>query len=81
MNLCGSAFTVPTRVRETLFPVRSVRRSTGQGFPEDGGFRYILVIMDDLSNFVLMAPVEVCNAEATAASLLTWCNTLGVPRV
>ena len=25
----GSAFTVPTRVRETLFPVRSVRRSTG----------------------------------------------------
>ena len=28
-ELCGSAFTVPTRVRETLFPVRSVRRSTG----------------------------------------------------
>ena len=30
---CGgeqaSAFTVPTRIRETLFPVRSVRRSTG----------------------------------------------------
>ena len=29
MSLCGSAFTVPTRVRETLFPVRSVKRSTG----------------------------------------------------
>ena len=29
VSLCGSAFTVPTRVRETLFPVRSVRRSTG----------------------------------------------------
>ena len=52
-----------------------------QGLPEDGGFRYILVIMNDLSNFVLMEPVEVCTAEATAASLLTWCKTLGVPRV
>ena len=52
-----------------------------QGLPEDGGFRYILVIMDDLSNFVMMEPVEVCTAEVTAASLLTWCKTLGVPRV
>ena len=46
-----------------------------------GGFRYILVIMDDLSNFVSMEPVEVCTAEATAAPLLTWCKTLGMPRV
>ena len=52
-----------------------------QGLSEDGGFRYILVIMDDLSNFVSMEPVEVCTAEATAAPLLTWCKTLGVPRV
>ena len=29
------------------------------GLAEDGGFRYILVIMDDLSNSVLMEPVEV----------------------
>ena len=91
MSLCGSAFTVWTRVRETLFPVRSVRRhgtapnevvhfdylymgesgpQGSQGLSEDGGFRYILVIMDDLSNIVLMEPVEVCTAEATAASLL-----------
>ena len=52
-----------------------------QGLSEDGGFRYILVIMDDLSNFVSMEPVEVCTAETTAASLLTWCETSGVPRV
>ncbi|CAM9419279.1 unnamed protein product, partial [Scytosiphon promiscuus] len=52
-----------------------------QGLSEDGGFRYILVIMDDLSNYVSLEPVEVCTAEATAASLLTWCKTLGVPRV
>ena len=45
------------------------------------GFRYILVNMDDLSNFVLMEPVEVCTAEATAASLLTWYKTLRVPHV
>ena len=52
-----------------------------QGLSEDGGFRYILVIMDDLRNFVSMEPVEVCTAEETAASVLTWCKTLGVPRV
>ena len=28
-SLYGSAFTVPTRVRETFFPIRSVRRSMG----------------------------------------------------
>ena len=52
-----------------------------QGLPEDGGFRYILVIMDDLGNFVLMEPVVVCTAEATAESFSTWCKTSGVPRV
>ena len=52
-----------------------------QGLSEAGGFRYLLVIMDDLSNFVCLEPVEVCTAEATAAALLTWCKTLGVPRV
>ena len=34
-----------------------------QGLSEDGGCRYILVIMDDLSNFVSMEPVVVCTAE------------------
>ena len=52
-----------------------------QGLSEDSGFRYILVIMDDLSSFVSMEPVVVCTAAATAESLLTWCKTLGVPRV
>ena len=41
----------------------------------------MLVIIDDLCNFVSMEPVEVCTAEATAASLLTRFKTLGVPRV
>ncbi|CAM9621497.1 unnamed protein product, partial [Sphacelaria rigidula] len=45
------------------------------------GVRYILVIMDDLSDFVALEPVAVYTAESTAASLLNWCKTLGVPRV
>ena len=40
-----------------------------------------LGFMDDLSIFVLMEPVVVCTAEATAESLLKWFKTLGVPRV
>ena len=52
-----------------------------QGLSEDSGFRYILVIMHVLSNFVSMEPVLDCTAEATAESLLTWCKTLGALRV
>ena len=39
------------------------------------------MIMDDLSNFVSLEPVAVCTAESTAAYLLNWCKTPGVPRV
>ncbi|CAM9844330.1 unnamed protein product, partial [Sphacelaria rigidula] len=52
-----------------------------QGLSEDAGFPYILVIMDDLSNFVALEPVAVCTAESPAASLLNWCKSLRVPRV
>ena len=45
------------------------------------GFRSILVIMDDLSNFVSLEPAEACTAEVTAKHLLNWCKTMGVPRV
>ena len=69
---CGKAY---SQGRVSRDPVRL------QGLSEDGGFRYILVMMDDLINFVLVEPVEVCTTEATAASLLTWCRTLGMPRV
>ena len=41
----------------------------------------ILVIMDDLSNFVSLEPAEACPAEVTAKHLLNWCKTMGVPRV
>ena len=43
-----------------------------EGLPEEDGFRYILVIMDDLSNFVCLV---------TAKHLLNLCKTMGVARV
>ncbi|MEP0580138.1 MAG: reverse transcriptase domain-containing protein [Marinobacter sp.] len=51
------------------------------GLPDEDGFRYVLVIMDDLSNYVALEPAEACTAEVTAKHLLAWCKTLGVPRV
>ncbi|CAM9309014.1 unnamed protein product, partial [Sphacelaria rigidula] len=52
-----------------------------QGLSKDAGFRYIVVIVDGLSNFVALEPVAVCAAESTVASVLNWCKTLGMPRV
>ena len=49
-----------------------------EGLPEEDGFRYILVIMDDLSNFVSLEPAEACTAEVTAKHLLNWCKTMAV---
>ena len=34
------------------------------------GFRYLLVIMDNLSIFVSLKPAEACTAEVTAKHLL-----------
>ena len=41
-----------------------------EGLPVEDGFLYILVIMDDLSNFVSLKPAEACTAEVTAKHLL-----------
>ena len=49
----------------------------------DGGdeFKYTLIMMDDLSNFVMLEPTESCKSASTAKHLLRWCKTLGVPEV
>ena len=52
-----------------------------EGLPDEDGFRYILVIMDNLSIFVSLKPAKACTAEVTAKHLLNWCKTIGVPRV
>ena len=64
-----------------LKEVRVCGPEGSEGLPEEDGFHCILVIMDDLSNFVSLEPTEACTAEVTAKHLLNWCKTMGVPRV
>ena len=45
------------------------------GLDEGDGFKYILVMMDGLSNFVWLEPTESCTAASTAKHLLRWCKT------
>ena len=45
---------------------------------EDGGYSYILVMMDNMSNWVWLEPSEACT---TAQHLLAWCKTIGDPDV
>lgn len=51
------------------------------GLDEDGGFKYILVMLDDMCNWVWLEPTGACTARITAQHLMTWCKTLGVPEV
>ena len=51
------------------------------GLAERDGYKYIPVLMDDLSNFVWLEPTESCTAAVTVQYLLTWCKTLGPPEV
>ena len=53
----------------------------GDGLDERNGFKYILVMMDDLSNFVWLEPTESCTSASTAKHPLRWCKTLGVSEV
>ena len=51
------------------------------GLDEGDMFKYILVMMDDLSNFVWLEPTESCTAALTAKHLLRWGETLGLPDI
>ena len=46
------------------------------GLDERDGFKYILVMMDGLSDFVRLEPTESCTAASTAKHLLRWCVRL-----
>ncbi|CAM9512911.1 unnamed protein product, partial [Sphacelaria rigidula] len=61
--------------------VRSSGPDGAKSWPKEDGFRYVVVIMDDLFNFICLEPTEACATEVTAKHLLHWCKTLGVPRV
>ena len=53
----------------------------GDGLDEDEGYKYILVMLDDMSNWVWLEPTGACTARNTAQHLVAWCKTLGVPEV
>ena len=48
---------------------------------EDGGYSYILVMVDDMNNRVWLEPTGVCKTGLTAQHLLASCKTIGVPKV
>ena len=50
------------------------------GLDEGDRFKYMLVIMDDLNNFVWLEPTELCTAASTAKHLLRWFETSGCLR-
>lgn len=52
-----------------------------EGLDEDEGYKYILVILDDMSIWVWLEPAGACTARNTAKHLMTWCKALGVPEV
>ena len=46
-----------------------------------GAYSYILVMMNDMSNWVWFEPTGACTARLTAQRLLAWSKTIGVPEV
>ena len=51
------------------------------GLDEDGGSRYILIMMDNMSNWVWLERTEACTAGLTTQHFLIWCKIIGVSEV
>ena len=51
------------------------------GLGEDGGYSYILFMMDNKSNWVWLEPTGACTTRLTAQLLSAWCKTIVVPEV
>ena len=45
----------------------------------DGGYKHVLVLMDDVSRFVWLEEAVSCSMEVAARSVLKWCASFGVP--
>lgn len=43
----------------------------------DGDVKYVLVMKEDITGFVLLEPASAANASNAAAGLQRWCTTLG----
>ena len=49
--------------------------------PPDDDTKYILVMKEDITGFVMLEPVSAANADNAAVGSQRWCTTLGVPSV
>ena len=45
-----------------------------------GGYKHVLVLMDDVSRFVWLEEAVSCSMEVAARSVLKWCASFGVPK-
>lgn len=43
------------------------------------GFVYVLVIVEDLSNYMWLHPARTCTVNVTATELINWCSAIGPP--
>ncbi|CAN0274200.1 unnamed protein product, partial [Scytosiphon promiscuus] len=48
---------------------------------DDDDTKYILVLKEDITGFVMLEPASAADAANAAAGLQRWCTTLGVPSV
>ena len=46
----------------------------------DGGYKHVLVLMDDVSRSVWLEEAVSCSMEVAARSVLKWCASFGVPK-
>ena len=46
----------------------------------EGGYKHVLVLMDDVSRFVWLEAAASCSMEVAARAVLRWCASFGVPK-
>ena len=46
----------------------------------DEGYKYVLVLMDDVSRFVWLEEAVSCSMDVATRSVLKWCASFGVPK-
>ena len=52
-----------------------------RGSDELDGYAYVLVLLEDVSGYIWLAPAKACTASFTARQLVTWSAVFGTPKV
>ena len=50
------------------------------GVDSRDGFVYLLVLVEDVSNYVWLRPAWACTANYVAKELVEWCSLFGAPK-